>query len=83
MSREEWIKFIASNPKSDRFVFQYCVHKGKDEELSRLFCSIVLAAGGFSCPTMDQLMDRAYERLREEFNFTELRDREGRLIKVY
>lgn len=80
MSREEWVKFIESNPSIDTFIVKYCIHKGKPEALSRLFYITILNVYGVNA--VIDLKEAAYRDLAIEFNFMKLTDKEGNLIKL-
>lgn len=81
MSREEWVKFIESNPPNDLFILKYCEYKGKSKNLAKMLIVMVMQELGYE--GLFYLKDEAYRKLSEEFGFTKLTNKEGNIIKIY
>lgn len=88
MSREEWLDFLnsESKPTGKQFLWEYCKHRGKNnEELFNDFyfllkCGLFFTEYG---ATVDSLIEYALDYIGEELSLVILKDKEGIIIKFY
>lgn len=84
MTKDDWLHIL--NTEKDRFkvVLAYCLYKGKPEQetMNMLqFVSLgILSSYGI---TISSLTEEAVRSICMEFDFIELRNKEGILIKFY
>lgn len=84
MTKDDWLHIL--NTERDRFkvVLAYCLYKGKSEQetmhMLQLVSLGILSSYGI---TIGLLAYEVINNICIEFDFIELRNKEGRLIKFY
>lgn len=78
MDKETVIALTMGYPDKTGLVFEYCLEMGKDELLTSQFLAILILT-----PYYRECFQYALEYYQRKFNLCLLRDKEGRIIKVY
>lgn len=77
MTRGECVVLLNKLDKAE-IIYDYCIHKGKEELLTSQFVATLLGMG-----LLTPYSRYAFDELCKEFNLVILLDKNGNIIKIY